>query len=169
MDPRYPIGTFTYSRPRRAEWLDDIEQLPSKMRAAVEGLNDAQLDTPYRDGGWTARQVVHHTADSHVNSYARFRLALTEDEPVIKPYEEQLWAELADAKSDPAEISLALLEALHTRWVRMLRSLEESQWRRAFIHPVGGRTTLDFALGLYSWHGRHHTAHITELRRRMGW
>jgi len=169
MDPRYPIGTFTYSRPRRAEWLDDIEQLPSKMRAAVEGLNDAQLDTPYRDGGWTVRQVVHHTADSHVNSYARFRLALTEDEPVIKPYEEQLWAELADAKSDPAEISLALLEALHTRWVRMLRSLEESQWRRAFIHPVGGRTTLDFALGLYSWHGRHHTAHITELRRRMGW
>ncbi|MDX2178540.1 MAG: putative metal-dependent hydrolase [Bryobacteraceae bacterium] len=115
MDPRYPIGTFTYSRPRRAEWLDDIEQLPSKMREAVDGLNDPQLDTPYRDGGWTVRQVVHHTADSHVNSYARFRLALTEEEPVIKPYEEQLWAELADAKSDPVEVSLTLLDALHKR------------------------------------------------------
>lgn len=168
-DLRYPIGKFHYTEPNRSDWLAQISTLPQEMRAAVRGLSDSQLDTPYRDGGWTVRQVVHHVADSHMNSYVRFRLAVTEDDPVIRPYEEQLWAELADAKYDPVEISLTLLDVLHQRWVRMLSSLSEEQWQRAFVHPASGRTPLDKALGLYAWHGRHHVAHITSLRGRMGW
>lgn len=168
-DLRFPIGKFDYTEPNRQDWLAQISTLPHEMRAAVRGLTDSQLDTPYREGGWTVRQVVHHVADSHINSYIRFRLAVTEDDPVIKPYEEQLWAELADAKHDPVEISLTLLDVLHQRWVRMLSSLSEDQWQRAFVHPVSGHTPLDKALGLYAWHGRHHVAHITSLRGRMGW
>lgn len=168
-DLRYPIGRFAYAGPHRAEWLDQIASLPAEMKAAVAGLTDAQLDTPYREGGWTVRQVVHHTADSHMNSYVRFRLALTEQEPTINTYEEQLWAELDDAKAEPVDTSLQLLEVLHRRWVRMLRTLDDAQWQKAFVHPANGRTELDKALGLYAWHGRHHVAHITSLRERMGW
>jgi hypothetical protein len=168
-DLRYPIGRFAYAGQHRAEWLDQIASLPAEMKAAVAGLTDAQLDTPYREGGWTLRQVVHHTADSHMNSYVRFRLALTEQEPTINTYEEQLWAELDDAKAEPVDTSLQLLEVLHRRWVRMLRTLDDAQWQKAFIHPANGRTELDKALGLYAWHGRHHVAHITSLRERMGW
>ncbi len=168
-DLRYPIGRFAYAGPQRSEWLDQIASLPAEMKAAVAGLTDAQLDTPYREGGWTLRQVVHHTADSHMNSYVRFRLALTEREPTINTYEEQLWAEFDDAKAEPVETSLQLLEVLHRRWVRMLRTLDDAQWQKAFVHPANGRTELDKALGLYAWHGRHHVAHITSLRERMGW
>ncbi|MCX6598949.1 MAG: bacillithiol transferase BstA [Acidobacteria bacterium] len=168
-DLRYPIGRFSYAGPNRAEWLEQLASLPTEMKAAVAGLTDAQLDTPYREGGWTLRQVVHHTADSHMNSYVRFRLALTEQEPTISTYEEQLWAEFDDAKAEPVETSLQLIELLHRRWVRMLRTLDDAAWQKAFIHPANGRTELNKALGLYAWHGRHHVAHITFLRERMGW
>lgn len=168
-DTRYPIGLFTFQGPNRSVWQAQIAALPREMRAAIANLDDSQLDTPYRDGGWTVRQVVHHVADSHINCYTRFKLALTENEPTVKTYEEQHWAELADGKSDPVEVSLALLEPLHYRWVKLLSSFREEDWQRAFIHPVNGRTTLDKALGMYAWHGRHHVAHITTLRERMGW
>jgi uncharacterized damage-inducible protein DinB len=169
MDPRYPIGKFVFDQPHRAEWISDIESLPARLRAALAGLGDAQLDTPYREGGWTVRQLVHHVADSHINAYLRLRFALTEDTPTIKPYFEERWAELADARSLPVEVSLDLLTALHLRWATLLHSLTEEQWARAFDHPDNGRTPLDKALGLYAWHGRHHTAHVTELRRVQGW
>ena len=139
------------------------------MTAAVAGLDDRQLDTPYRPGGWTVRQVVHHYADSHANSYVRFRLALTEDAPVIKPYDEQRWAELPDAKSAPISVSLTLLSALHQRWVLLLRSLDDQTFARTFIHPELGEMRLDKTLGLYAWHCHHHVAHITNLRARQGW
>jgi uncharacterized damage-inducible protein DinB len=134
----------------------------------IEGLSEQQLETPYRDGGWTVRQVVHHVADSHVNSYVRFKLAMTEEEPTIKPYMEDRWAELADSKS-PVEVSLSLLDSLHKRWNLLLRSFQSSDWQRTFRHPEMGLLTLDQTLALYSWHGRHHVAHITTLRDRMGW
>lgn len=173
MDPRYPIGKFAWtgeSTPdRRRRFLDEIEQTPAQMRAAVKGLQDGQLDTPYRDGGWTVRQVVHHVPDSHFNSYMRFKLALTEDEPVIKPYDEKRWAELPDARSAPVEDSLVLLECLHRRWMILLRSLADADFARAFRHPELGVVSLDKNLALYAWHGRHHVAHITSLRARKGW
>ncbi len=172
-DPRYPIGRFHYAgpltAPERAEAIGQIAGAPAVLRAAVTGLSDDQLDTPYREGGWTVRQVVHHVADSHLNSYVRFRLALTEDDPLIKPYDERKWAELSDASRGPVEVSLALLEALHTRWSSLLGSLGETAWMRTFRHPEMGAVTLDRAAALYAWHGRHHTAHITALRQRMGW
>jgi hypothetical protein len=171
-DPRYPIGKFSYAGPLSAEQkmtcLDDIEQTPARLRAAVRGLADAQLDTPYRDGGWTVRQVVHHVPDSHMNSYIRFKLALTEDQPTIKPYFEDRWAALPDSKA-PIENSLALLENLHHRWMALLRSLSEADWGRTFRHPELGAITLEKTLALYSWHGRHHVAHVTSLRERKGW
>jgi hypothetical protein len=139
------------------------------MRAAVSGLSTAQLDTPYRDGGWTVRQVVHHVPDSHMNAYTRFRLALTESEPTIKPYDQEAWANLADSRTAPVEWSLALLEALHRRWAAMLESLADEDFSRRFRHPEIGVVTLGEVLGMYSWHGRHHVAHITGLRGRMGW
>ncbi len=139
------------------------------MRAAIAGLNEEQLDTPYRDGGWTVRQVVHHVADSHMNAYVRFRLALTEQEPVIKPYDEAAWAELADAKDAPPEISLALIDALHDRWTRLLRSMSGADFLRQFRHPELGAVPLEKNLALYAWHGKHHVAHITRLRERMQW
>ena len=149
--------------------LSEIEQAPSNLRAAVRGLSDGQLDTPYREGGWTVRQVVHHLPDSHMNSYIRFKLALTEDDPAIKPYMEDRWADLPDSKQAAIDVSLALLDALHQRWLMVLRNMPESAWRRAFLHPELGPTTLDKALALYAWHGRHHVAHITQLRHRQGW
>jgi len=172
-DPRYPVGKFTYSGPltetQRQEAISAIAETPANLRAAVKGLSDAQLDTPYREGGWTVRQVVHHVPDSHLNSYIRFKLALTEDEPTIKPYFEDRWADLADTKATPIEVSLTLLESLHDRWVRLLRSLKPEDWKRAFRHPELGAMTLEKTLALYQWHGRHHVAHITELRRQRGW
>lgn len=172
-DLRYPIGKFHFDGPlsedQKQKALDDIARAPAKLRAAVEGLSDTQLDTPYRPGGWTVRQVVHHVPDSHLNSYVRFKLALTEEEPTIKPYAEDRWAELADSKATPVEVSLILLDSLHDRWVRLLRSLEPEDWRRTFRHPELGAITLEKNLALYAWHGRHHVAHITELRKRMTW
>jgi uncharacterized damage-inducible protein DinB len=172
-DPRFPIGKFSYDGPlneeRKQAFLDDIAGAPANLRTAVKGFSDAQLDTPYRPGGWTVRQVVHHVPDSHLNSYVRFKLALTEDEPTITPYAEDRWAELADTKATPVEVSLALLESLHDRWVRLLRSLGSEDWRRTFRHPELGTVTLEKTLALYAWHGRHHVSHITSLRDREGW
>jgi uncharacterized damage-inducible protein DinB len=173
MDARYPVGK--YEEPAkvtpelRSRAIQEIAATPEKLRAAVKGLDDAQLDTPYREGGWTVRQVVHHVADSHMNSYVRFRLALTETEPTIKPYEESAWAKLEDAAHAPIEVSLRLIEPLHERWVRLLRSMKTEQFSRTFRHPEHGARTIDWMLFLYEWHGKHHTAHITELRKQKGW
>jgi uncharacterized damage-inducible protein DinB len=149
--------------------VDQIAALPAELRSAVTTLDDTQLGTPYREGGWTVRQVVHHVPDSHVNAYTRFKLALTEDVPTIKTYEEAQWAELPEARSAPIGVSLALLDALHQRWVLLLRVLAPAQFARAFRHPDLGVMTLDQQIALYAWHGRHHLAHITSLRTRMGW
>lgn len=173
-DPRYPIGPFTYQGPQtaeqRRECIERIAAAPAAIRRAAAGLSHTQLDTAYRDGGWTVRQVVHHVPDSHLNAYTRFRLALTEPVPTIRPYFEDRWAELPDARSAPVEISLGLLESLHRRWVLLLRNLDLADWERRYLHPEHGREwTLDEALAMYAWHGEHHTAHITRLRERMGW
>jgi uncharacterized damage-inducible protein DinB len=172
-DPRYPIGKFSYAGPptpeQKQQYLTDIEQTPSRLRAALRGLSDQQLDTPYRDGGWTLRQVAHHVPDSHMNSYIRFKLALTEDEPTIKGYMEDRWAELPEANHAPVEVSLALLDSLHQRWMLMLRQLTDAEWKRTFRHSELGPMSLEKSLALYSWHGRHHVAHITSLREKMGW
>lgn len=164
-DLRYPIGKFvpdhSISPEQIQAFVDTIAVLPEKLARAVSGLNDRQLDTPYRPGGWTLRQVVHHLADSHVNSYVRFRLALTEENPEIKTYEEALWAALPDACSEPVAVSLDLLKALHHRWVTLLRSLSDEDWKRTFRHPVLGELTLAVNVQLYAWHGEHHLAHIT--------
>jgi hypothetical protein len=169
---RYPIGRFipaTRDVPsQRATQIQTLRLLPERLRAAVAGLSDAQLDTPYREGGWTVRQVVHHLADSHANGYVRFKLALTEDWPTIKPYDQAAWAGLADSKL-PIGVSLALAEALHTRWVALLESLVDADFSRGYVHPDDGRVNLRTALAIYEWHSRHHTAHITSLRTRMGW
>jgi len=172
-DPRYPIGKFTFNGPpdenERRKLIDDIEQAPAALRAAIEGLSPQQIETPYRDGGWTVRQLVHHVPDSHMNAYIRFRMALTEDAPTIKPYMEDRWANLPDVQSVPLEVSLALLDSMHTRWVSLLRSIEPQDWKRTFNHPELGSVPLQKSLGLYAWHGRHHVAHVTELRKKMGW
>ena len=172
-DPRYPVGKFTYSNPptdeQRKQMIDEIEQAPARLRAAVQDLSPQQLDTPYREGGWTVRQVAHHVPESHMNAYIRFKLALTEDEPTIKPYAEDRWAELPDVKSTPVEVSLALLDSLHDRWVRLLRAMKPDEWKRTFRHPELGIMPLEKNLALYSWHGRHHVAHVTDLRKRLGW
>ena len=173
MDLRYPIGEFKFEAPladddRRA-CIERIAEAPARMRAAVAGLNEEQLDTPYRPEGWTVRQVVHHVPESHLNSYTRFKLAITEDEPTIKPYFEDRWAKLDDARQAPIALSLDLLEALHGRWVWFLRSLKPEDWKRTFRHPELGVVTLDKNIALYSWHGQHHVAQITSLRERMGW
>jgi len=172
-DPRYPIGKFQtlnqLDDEKRKGLIQDIADTPSALKTAVQGLTDKQLDTPYREGGWTVRQVVHHLPDSHMNSYVRFRLALTEAEPTIKPYEEHLWAELFDARTAPISVSLHLLESLHERWVMLLRSMKPADFSRTFRHPESGIRNLDWLLQLYAWHGRHHVAHITSLRERMKW
>ncbi len=170
---RYPIGRFTrptaYDEHRRREYIDTIEATPEMLRAAVSDLDDAQLDTPYRANGWTVRQVVHHLPDSHLNSYVRFRLALTEQVPTIKPYDEAKWAALPDASSMPIQPSLTLLESLHARWVALLRAVPAGDLSRRLNHPEWGELPLDFFLALYAWHGPHHVAQITSLRRREGW
>ncbi len=172
-DLRYPIGKFHYEGPptedQKKKYLDDIEQTPAKLRAAVNGLSDDQLNTPYRPEGWTVRQLAHHVPDSHLNAYIRFKLALTEEEPTIKPYAEDRWAQLADTQSTPVEVSLAMLDSLHTRWMKLLRSLKPEEWKRTFRHPELGLMPLEKNLALYAWHGRHHVAHITALRERSGW
>jgi hypothetical protein len=173
-DLRYPIGQFRYEgepdQQRREQWIEEIAATPANLRAAVAGLAPHQLDTPYRDKGWTVRQVVHNLPDSHLNAYTRIKLALTEDVPVIRPYEEARWAELPDGRAGPIELSLNLLESLHHRWVLLLRQLTPADFRRRFMHPQHGRPfELQETLALYAWHGRHHVAHITSLRRRMAW
>jgi hypothetical protein len=172
-DLRYPIGDFSWqgsSTPRqRNEWIDQIAAVPAELRQAVVGLSEKQLDTPYRPGGWSVRQVVHHVADSHMNSFIRFKLALTEDCPTIKPYAEARWAETSDARLSPVDLSLALLDPLHARWVVLLRSLSETDFARQLTHPEAGVMTLDQMASLYAWHGRHHIAHITSLCLRMNW
>ena len=172
-DLRYPVGKFEYQGPLseagRSGLIQQIADTPGNLRSATKALSEAQLDTQYRPGGWTVRQVVHHVPDSHLNAYVRFKLALTEDEPTIKTYEEARWAELPDTKTTPIEVSLTLLDSLHDRWVRLLRSLDPEQWKRSFRHPELGPMTLEKTLALYAWHGGHHVAHITELRKRMSW
>ncbi len=172
-DPRFPIGKWenktSLDPATRQRFIDEIASTPAAMRKAVTGLTDAQLDTPYRDGGWTVRQVVHHVPDSHLNSYVRFKLALTEETPQIKTYDEQKWAETAEVSKTPIEVSLALLDSLHTRWVTLLRSMTAADFARRFKHPELGEMNLDTLLSLYEWHGRHHVAHITALRQRNGW
>ena len=173
-DPRYPIGRFerrdTLTSDERRKHMDTIAATPQKMRDAIRGLSEQQLDTPYRDGGWTVRQVVHHVPESHMNAYIRTKLALTEDNPVIKPYEESLWSKLPDVPLAPIETSLTLLESLHKRWDVLLRQLKDSDFRRTFRHPEHeGNLSLDWLMAMYSWHSRHHVAHVTSLRDRMHW
>ena len=174
MDLRYPVGPFewpkTVSREEREQHIGEIAAAPARFRAAVKGFDDHQLDTPYRDGGWTVRQVVHHFADSHMNAYVRFRLAITEEGPTVKPYDEAKWAELTDARTMPVEVSLRLIESLHERWVTLLRSFSDADFARILHHPeYAGTVRLDTYLAQYGWHCRHHAAHITGLRERMGW
>jgi uncharacterized damage-inducible protein DinB len=152
----------------RAAHIQVLRELPERLTAAIAGLDDAQLDTPYREGGWTVRQLVHHLPDSHANCYVRFKLALTEDWPTIKSYDEAAWANLADSRL-PVDVSLALITALHARWVSLLESMSEDDFRKGYNHPENGKQTLAVALALYDWHSRHHTAHITTLRARQGW
>jgi hypothetical protein len=173
IDLRYPIGKFTYegslTEDQKQKFLNEIAQAPANLRTAVKGLSDQQLDTPYRLEGWTVRQVAHHVPDSHLNAYVRFKLALTEEEPTIKPYAEDRWAKLSDTQATPVEVSLTMLDSLHDRWVRLLRSLQPEDWKRNFRHPELGLVNLEKNLALYAWHGRHHVAHITSLRERQGW
>lgn len=172
-DLRFPVGRFApdpdVTPGKRTAWIRQIAETPAALRAAVNGLSEAQLDTPYRPDGWTAKQVVHHVPDSHMNAYVRFKLALTEDNPTIKPYAEDRWAELYDTQATPVETSLALLESLHKRWVTLIESMKAEDFARPLMHPERGQITLDWMLQLYAWHGRHHVAHVTELRRREGW
>ena len=174
MDLQYPIGRFESSGratpEQRKGRIADIAAAPAKFRGAVADLSPEQLDTPYRPGGWTVRQVIHHLPDSHMNAFIRFKLALTEDRPTIKPYNEKLWADLADVRNTPIEVSLSLLESIHQRWVVLLRSLTAEEFARTFVHPeYQTEMALDDALAMYAWHGAHHTAHVTHLRERMGW
>jgi uncharacterized damage-inducible protein DinB len=173
-DLRYPIGRYAPTdaptEADRARWMGEVAALPDALRAAVSGLDPARMATPYRPDGWTVRQLVHHVADSHMNAYTRFKLALTEDEPTIKPYDEARWALLPDVDAVDPGVSLLLLDALHARWSALLAALPPEAWARTLRHPAEGRTMrLDYTLGLYAWHGRHHTAHVTRLREREGW
>jgi uncharacterized damage-inducible protein DinB len=172
-DPRYPIGKFSFdgtlTPAQKKQYLNDIEQTPARLRAAVRGLSDEQLNTPYREGGWTVRQLAHHVPDSHMNAYIRFKLALTEDEPTIRPYMEDRWAELPESKQAPIDVSLTLLDSLHQRWTMVLRNIPDADWKRTFRHPEMGLLSLEKTLALYAWHGKHHVAHVTTLREKMGW
>jgi DinB family protein len=171
-DLRYPVGNWTapdeITDATRQQYIADITAAPGLLKGAVTGLSPEQLDTAYRPGGWTVRQVVHHFADSHMNAYCRFKWALTEDAPTIKPYNEADWAELPDSHL-PVEISLRLFDALHHRWLALLHAMTREQWARTLRHPERGTIRLDTMLSMYAWHSRHHVAHITELRKRMGW
>jgi hypothetical protein len=170
---KYPVGRYqapaTISADQRAAWIEEMAKLPANLTKSIAGLTEIQLDTPYRPGGWTVRQVVHHYPDSHMNSYTRFRLALTERSPLIKPYEEAAWAELNDAKTAPTAPSLALLDGLHGRFVLLLKSLSDADFAKTFRHPELGEKRLDWTLGLYAWHSLHHVAQITALRGKQGW
>lgn len=172
-DLRYPIGEYItqpFSEKLFGEWLVDIKNLPQHLENAVQNLDEVQLNTPYRDGGWTVKQLVHHVADSHMNAYIRFKLGLTEDNPVIKPYKEKLWAEMADTENLPINISLTLLHALHARWYEVLKNMSREDMDRTVFHPENKKEmTLWYLLGMYSWHSRHHVAHITSLREREKW
>lgn len=172
-DLSYPTGKFQYETPmsasQRKAAIAAIAATPAKLREAVRGLSPEQLDTPYRPGGWTVRQVVHHVPDSHMNALIRTKLALTENEPAIKPYDEKRWAELADVPSTPIEISLTLLEAVHERWDHLLRAMSDADFSRTLRHPEHGLRTMDWLISLYAWHGPHHVAHVTKLRERNGW
>ncbi|HEY6547720.1 MAG TPA: putative metal-dependent hydrolase [Vicinamibacteria bacterium] len=173
-DLRYPVGEFqapaaALSAAQRTAFIDEIDRAPAALRAALLGLGPAQLDTPYRPGGWTLRQVAHHVPDSHMNAYVRVCLALTEDEPTIKPYAEDRWAELKLARTAPVEMSLELLELVHRRLVMVLREISPPEWVRRLRHPERGVVDLDWMLAQYEWHGRHHVGHVASLRRRMGW
>jgi hypothetical protein len=172
-DPRYPIG-----KPHLPSAIDpdelksairDLAEMPELLRNALDGLEENELATPYRHGGWTVRQLVHHVADSHMHAFLRVRLALTQDTPTIVPYDEKVWAELHDSTSAPVEWSLELLESLHARWVMMLQVLTEADWKRTFLHPERGPQSIETATLLYAWHSRHHVAHITHLRAQKGW
>ena len=173
IDLKYPLGRYqppeVISPCQRATWIEQMAELPAHLTNVVAGLNDSQLDTPYRPGGWTVRQVVHHLPDSHMNSYTRVRLALTENSPLIKPYQEAAWAQLSDARTAPVAPSLMLLEGLHARFVLLLRSLSDDDFARTLRHPERGENRLDWTLGLYAWHGLHHVAHINALRTREAW
>ncbi|MHA7580688.1 YfiT family bacillithiol transferase [Paenibacillus vandeheii] len=173
MDFRYPIGPFEHTGEvtpeQRKQWIQDIAELPERAREAVDGLSEEQLMLPYREGGWMLKQVIHHMADSHMNSMVRFKLALTEDNPAIRPYYEERWAELSDSRELDALFSLQFLDALHRRWVSLLNTLTDADYAKTFYHPASKETTrLDYNLGVYAWHGRHHVAHITSLRSRLG-
>jgi uncharacterized damage-inducible protein DinB len=172
LDPRYPIGKFAapqqITRDERIGAIAALADLPTELRNALQGLKFAQINTPYREGGWTVRQLVHHIADSHMNAFIRVRLALTEDWPTIKPYNEAAWATLHDSTA-PIEWSLELLESLHARWVMLLQSLTDEQWQRGFRHPESGPMTVEYTTLVYGWHSRHHVAHINHLRAAQGW
>jgi uncharacterized damage-inducible protein DinB len=173
MDPRYPIGKYepqSFSDIQRDRWLEDIRRLPELLEIAILNLDHAQLQTPYREGGWTVQQLVHHVADSHINAYCRFKLGLTESNPTIRPYEEKDWAQLQDVQKVPINVSITLLFALHTRWYEAIRNLQRSDWDRTVFHPEQKKEmTLWTLLGTYAWHGKHHVAHITALRDSRGW
>ncbi len=173
LDPRFPIGPYAsagnIAAAERIHAIATLAELPSHLRDAVAGLDDGQLDTPYREGGWTARQVTHHIADSHMNAFIRLHRALTEDWPAVTPYDEKAWAELIDSQTAPIDSSLEIVEGVHARWVRLLESLSADQWERGFKHPKMGPMTVEAATLLYAWHSRHHVAHITQLRRKKGW
>lgn len=172
-DLRFPVGKFAppaeITEEMREKFLHTIESLPPNLKDAVEDLTDIQLDTPYRPAGWTVRQVVHHIADSHLNSFCRFKLGLSEDVPTIKTYDESVWAEMADSKDTPIELSLNIIDGLHARWTRLLKSMSDADFEKKINHPERGEMTLGALLALYDWHSRHHTAHITKLRERNGW
>ncbi len=172
-DLRYPIGRFrrpaSLTQEERTAAVAALAEAPARLREAVAGLGEAQLDTPYRPGGWTVRQLVHHVPDSHLNAYVRCKLALTEVEPIIRPYDEDSWAQLPESRSAPIEASLALLDSLHRRWGLVLREMTPADWQRMLVHPESGRQSVEQLIALYAWHGRHHVAHVTELRRREGW
>jgi hypothetical protein len=172
-DLRFPVGAFVFDKAsspdKRAAWIRRIADAPALMRSAIDGLNARQIETPYRPGGWTVRQVVHHVPDSHLNAYCRCKFALTEVNPTIKAYDEVAWANIADTARTPPEVSLVLLDALHARWVVLLESMTTADFERPLQHPERGAITLDWMLQLYAWHGRHHAAHVTELRKREGW
>lgn len=170
---QYPIGKFSYAGPltaaQREQCIADIAATPKNLRDAVRGFSAEQIETPYREGGWTVRQVLHHVPESHMNAFLRFKWALTEDQPTIKPYKEDAWAKTPDVNKTPVETSLALLEPLHERWVNLLKSLSAADFEKKLNHPENGPMTLDKMLALYAWHGKHHTAHITSLKKRKGW
>jgi len=170
---KYPIGKYIeqpFSDKQLKEWLLDIQALPQHIEYAITNLDEAQLATPYREGGWTVKQLVHHVADSHMNAYIRFKLGLTEENPSIKPYEEKAWAEMIDTKNIPINVSITLLYALHKRWSEILNNISGEEWKRTVFHPEHKKEiTLWFLLGMYAWHSKHHVAHITSLREREGW